>query len=134
MVAAAEWLNSGKDAGFLVTGSRLAQYEEWIAATDPSSPRKNGIISSPAWPSRRRAARPSRSGCGARSSWSSADHAGAPVDCLRAARGNRLRLLVATLVVFLVGAGLSLFAFSQSAERQDALATSEFNKDLARPR
>jgi WD40 repeat protein/serine/threonine protein kinase len=32
--AGSEWENSGKDTSFLLSGSRLAQYEEWVAETD----------------------------------------------------------------------------------------------------
>ena len=32
--AAAEWLEVGWDAGFLLRGSRLEQFEAWVAGTD----------------------------------------------------------------------------------------------------
>ncbi len=133
MVAAAEWLNSGKDAGFLVTGSRLAQYEEWIAATDLEFAQEEWdyLVASMAEQEARSQAEQERLRREIELEQRSITLERRSIASERRA-ANRLRLLVATLVVFLVGAvGLSLFAFSQSAERQDALATSEFNKDLA---
>jgi WD40 repeat protein/DNA-binding SARP family transcriptional activator len=117
--AAAEWEQAGRDSDYLLAGSRLAQFEDWAARTDIAlTPDETAYLdASLAEHERRQAAEFERQA--------------KELDLQRRA-ARRLRYLVAGLAVFLVAAlGLSVFAFGQRNQAQDARATSDANASIA---
>jgi conflict system STAND superfamily ATPase/WD40 domain-containing protein len=113
MTAASDWANAGRDASFLASGARLAQFAALAATSDLALNEAETayIRASAAERERQEATERERQ----------ARELG-----LQRRAANRLRYLVAVLALFLVGAiGLTTFAFNQRnvAERTARLAS-----------
>jgi len=104
--AAQEWQSAGRDRSYLLTGSRLAQFEGWATQTDLAlTPDERAFLDASVTEHRRQRAR------------------------RRLVRNAVVTVTAAVAVVMTV---LALFAFSQRNEAQDARATSEANLAEAR--
>ena len=97
--AAAEWEQSGRDRSYLLTGSRLAQFEGWAGQTDIAlTPDERAFVDASSTENRRR----------------------------RAQRRRLRNTIVATaVVVALVMAVLALLALGQKQQAQDAQSQAE---------
>ncbi len=117
--AMTEWEQAARDPDYLLAGSRLAQFEDWAAHTTLAlTQEEHAYIDASLTEHQRRQ--------------SSEHERQARELTLQKRSANRLRYLVAGLAAFLVAAlGLSLFAFGQRNEAQDARATSDANALIA---
>jgi WD40 repeat protein len=111
--AAGQWIESGRDASYLLSGSRLDQANQWISSTRMflGASERDYLAASLAWKERAEAAERGRT---------------AHEAALERRAVTRLRALVVALGIgALVAAGLSLFALgeSQRATRETRTAT-----------
>jgi WD40 repeat protein/DNA-binding SARP family transcriptional activator/tRNA A-37 threonylcarbamoyl transferase component Bud32 len=106
--AAAEWLSADRDASYLLTGARLAQFEDWAAATNLALTQDEGefLEASLAEEQRQEDAERERQ---------------AQEVALQKRAANRLRYLVVGLAVFLIVAAALVVVTSR------ALSTAETN-------
>jgi len=127
--AADEWSQAGDDASYLLRGAKLAQLASWAAETTLAlTPRERDFLTASVRQRTEDAAlereRQDRELRLARDAADSAQTAA--VSQRRAAQ--RLRYLVVGLGIFLIAAiALSLFAFGERSNADNARATSDFN-------
>jgi len=134
--AAQEWLQAERDHSYLLRGARLEQFEAWAAETSLSlTTRERDYLSASSGQKKHEDAlefeRQEHELTLARDAADSAQLAAAS----QRHAASRLRYLAASLTIFLITAiGLSLFAFSQRNDADDARATSDANSVFARER
>src|SRR5262245_6327157 len=127
MAAAADWLSSGKDASFLASGTRLAQFEALAAEPTLALNVTETAYVEASMPEREAQrnedeARRQRELALARQAAQSAQEAAAS----QRRASNRMRHLVAGLLLFLIAAtGLSIFALQSRNEALDSFNLSE---------
>ena len=114
-----EWRQADQDASFLLSGSRLAQFEEWAAQTDIALTADELAYLKASVMERERLA--------------SIEHERQVRElALQHRAANQLRYLVTGLVVFLAAmTALSIYALSARASEQHARSTSDANALLA---
>ena len=118
--AATEWETAGRDRSYLLTGSRLAQFEGWATSTSIAlTPDELDYFNTSLAEHERQV---------------SAERERQTRELLLARRAtNRLRYLVAGLGIFLIAAlALALFAAGKQREAENARAASDANAATAR--
>jgi WD40 repeat protein/serine/threonine protein kinase len=117
---ATEWANAGNDTSFLLRGSRLQTYEEWVRETDLTLTQQETEFI--------------QSSVAERATRIAAEAEQQAREALLEKRSHRVLQILA--VVFLVaamgGVLLSLIAFNQRQEAQDAREIAEVNAEEAR--
>ncbi len=117
--AAAEWLGAHEDSSYLLRGARLAQFEEWAAATDIALTDTERAYIEASIAHRNRLEEEER------------ERQAHEIELERRAR-NRMRSLAVVLLIATVGAVLlSALAFGQSQVAQSAQFTSDANAQIA---
>lgn len=137
--AAAEWESSGKENSFILTGSRLAQFEGWAAQTDFSLTRaeREYLNASVAQREQEEAAEAERSarelrlaqeGKDAAEKAAKAAQQAAKAERLTATRTRRLLNVIGIVAVITVGLAVLAFAARQEAESQRGIAVANADR------